>query len=240
MHSPPRKITAEQQKEWYIPPSISNWKNARGYTIPLDKRLAADGRGLQEVTINDNFAKFAEALYIAERQAREEVEKRAQMVKKLSEKEKEAKESHLRALAQKAREERAGFAGGADDRRDSVDEDRPAAREEGETDEAYKEREELRRDRARDIQRQIRMSHMSSETKAKMMARHLDRDVGEKMALGMSKPTIGSESLYDQRLFNQTQGMSSGFRGEEGSSSLAISKTNNYRRSLWYLWQAVV
>ena len=35
---------------------MSNWKNARGYTIPLDKRLAADGRGLQEQTVNNNFA----------------------------------------------------------------------------------------------------------------------------------------------------------------------------------------
>lgn len=32
----------------------------QGYTIPLDKRLAADGRGLQEVQINDQFAKFTE------------------------------------------------------------------------------------------------------------------------------------------------------------------------------------
>lgn len=37
-----------------------------GYTIPLDKRLAADGRGLQETQINDNFAKLSEALYVAE------------------------------------------------------------------------------------------------------------------------------------------------------------------------------
>lgn len=49
MHSPPRKVTVEQQKAWSIPPCISNWKNAKGYTIPLDKRLAADGRGLQQV-----------------------------------------------------------------------------------------------------------------------------------------------------------------------------------------------
>lgn len=40
---------------------------AQGYTIPLDKRLAADGRGLQTVHINENFAKLAEALYIADR-----------------------------------------------------------------------------------------------------------------------------------------------------------------------------
>lgn len=49
MHSPPRKVTVEEQREWKIPPSISNWKNPKGYVIPLDKRLAADGRGLQEV-----------------------------------------------------------------------------------------------------------------------------------------------------------------------------------------------
>jgi hypothetical protein len=63
MRSPPRKVTAEDQKNWKIPPCISNWKNARGYTIPLDKRLAADGRGLQETSINHKFAKIAEALY---------------------------------------------------------------------------------------------------------------------------------------------------------------------------------
>lgn len=40
---------------------------SQGYTIPLDKRLAADGRGLQTVHINENFAKLAEALYIADR-----------------------------------------------------------------------------------------------------------------------------------------------------------------------------
>lgn len=39
----------------------------QGYTIPLDKRLAADGRGLQDPHINDKFAKLAEALYIADR-----------------------------------------------------------------------------------------------------------------------------------------------------------------------------
>ncbi|KAK1021070.1 mRNA splicing protein, partial [Friedmanniomyces endolithicus] len=55
MHSPPRKLTAEDQEAWRIPPPVSNWKNPKGYTVPLDKRLAADGRGLQDVTINDKF-----------------------------------------------------------------------------------------------------------------------------------------------------------------------------------------
>ena len=47
MHSPPRPVTVKDQQDWKIPPCISNWKNPKGYTIPLDKRLAADGRGLQ-------------------------------------------------------------------------------------------------------------------------------------------------------------------------------------------------
>jgi SNW domain-containing protein 1 len=52
LRSPPRKATAAEQKEWMIPPCISNWKNNKGFTIPLDKRLAADGRGLQDVSFS--------------------------------------------------------------------------------------------------------------------------------------------------------------------------------------------
>ncbi|KAK2451840.1 hypothetical protein P8452_14858 [Trifolium repens] len=62
MHSPPRPVTVKDQQDWKIPPCISNWKNPKGYTIPLDKRMAADGRGLHEVQINDNFAKLSEVL----------------------------------------------------------------------------------------------------------------------------------------------------------------------------------
>ena len=48
MHSPPRPVTVKDQKDWKIPPCISNWKNLKGYNIPHNKRLAADGRGLRE------------------------------------------------------------------------------------------------------------------------------------------------------------------------------------------------
>ena len=44
--SPPRKLTAQDQKDFYVPAAISNWKNANGYTIPLHMRLQADGRSL--------------------------------------------------------------------------------------------------------------------------------------------------------------------------------------------------
>jgi SNW domain-containing protein 1 len=108
MHSPPRPVTVKDQQDWKIPPCISNWKNPKGYTIPLDKRLAADGRGLQEVQINDNFAKLSEALYVAEQKAREAVQMRSKVQRELMLKEKERKEQELRALAQRARMERTG------------------------------------------------------------------------------------------------------------------------------------
>jgi SKIP/SNW domain len=67
----------------------------QGYTIPLDKRLAADGRGLQEVSINDRFAGLSEALYVAEAKAREAINMRSAVQRELLAKEKEKK---VRAL----------------------------------------------------------------------------------------------------------------------------------------------
>jgi SNW domain-containing protein 1 len=121
MHSPPRKVTVEDQKAWKIPPCISNWKNSRGYTIALDKRVAADGRGLQQATINDKFAQFAESLQIAEQKAREEVERRAQFERQALVEQKNEQESQLREIAQQARQIRSG--GGGEDGSGGGDDD---------------------------------------------------------------------------------------------------------------------
>jgi len=98
-HSPEKQRCSQSILDWSIPPSISNWKNPKGYSIPLDKRLAADGRNLHEQQINDNFANLSEALYLAERKARDAIQVRGQIRKELNLKEKEAKESELRKLA---------------------------------------------------------------------------------------------------------------------------------------------
>lgn len=75
----------------------------QGYTIPLDKRLAADGRGLQTTVINDKFASLSEALFTAESKAREAISLRAAMQKEMLQKEKAKKEGELRELAMKVR-----------------------------------------------------------------------------------------------------------------------------------------
>ncbi|NXX06810.1 SNW1 protein, partial [Larus smithsonianus] len=197
MHSPSRKMTVKEQQEWKIPPCISNWKNAKGYTIPLDKRLAADGRGLQTVHINENFAKLAEALYIADRKAREAVEMRAQVERKMAQKEKEKHEEKLREMAQKARERRAGI-------KTHVE------KEDGEA----RERDEIRHDRRKERQHDRNLSRAAPDKRSKLQ-RNENRDISEVIALGVPNPRPSNELQYDQRLFNQSKGMDSGFAGGE-------------------------
>lgn len=218
MHSPPRKLTADDQEAWKIPPPISNWKNPKGYTVPLDKRLAADGRGLQDVTINDKFARFSEALFTADRHAREEVKQRAAMQQKLAEKERVQKEEQLRTLAQKAREERSG-AGRRDFRTRSYSGSRSrsssaSSRSESD-DEAARERERMRRERRQENEKQLRQARMGTERRIQMLARAQNRDISEKVALGLAKPTHSSESMWDSRLFNQTSGFDTGFNEDQ-------------------------
>lgn len=246
MHSPPRPVTVKDQQDWKIPPCISNWKNAKGYTIPLDKRLAADGRGLQEVQINDNFAKLSEALYVAEQKAREAVEMRSKIQRELMLKEKEKKESELRMLAQRARMERAGVGGmqgpggagvgpsvGVDrgvagvaafDRKpDDMEGVRSGGAKEDRIKETAEERRErlnretLRGERRRERERERRLEAKDGPTgKKSKTTRDRDRDVSEKMALGMANTgAAGGELTYDQRLFNQEKGMESGFAADD-------------------------
>ncbi|KAF1346035.1 SKIP/SNW domain-containing protein [Delphinella strobiligena] len=225
MHSPPRKLTAEDQEAWRIPPPVSNWKNPKGYTVPLDKRLAADGRGLQDVTINDKFAQFAEALFTADRHAREEVKQRALMQQRLAEKEKQQKEDNLRMLAQKAREDKAN-AGRKQSRGDrspdsrrsrSVDSYSSRSRSPSEDggEEDRRERERLRAEKRREAQRELRQKNMGHERRIQMMAREQNRDISEKVALGLAKPTQSKETMYDSRLFDRSSGFAAAFNEDQ-------------------------
>jgi SNW domain-containing protein 1 len=106
IHHSPERESKSIPEEWVIPASISNWKNPKGYTIPLDKRLAADGRNLNSLQINDKFANLSEALYLAEHKARQAVETRANIQKELLVKQKEKMESDLRTLARIAKKKK--------------------------------------------------------------------------------------------------------------------------------------
>lgn len=143
--------------------------------------------------INDNFAKFSEALYVADRHAREEVRARAQMQQLLAQKEKAQKEENLRLLAQRAREERAGITpsvaasssappretgmglgGYGSDSEEEEDSDEEASEQEDE--DAIREREQVRAEKRREREKEMRMSNMGSEMRAKLLARCVEQD----------------------------------------------------------------
>jgi SNW domain-containing protein 1 len=179
LHSPPRKLTVADHQAWKVPPCISNWKNAQGFIVPLDKRLAADGRGLQEVTINNKFATLTESLYIAERKAVQDLNLRNELRKKVALREKEDREQQLRDMANRARLERSGReyheAGDEDEeaprRPIASDEESLSSKEseedvegfERETEEdkiARQQRERIRLDRRKEREREMRLANM--------------------------------------------------------------------------------
>jgi SNW domain-containing protein 1 len=147
------------------------------------------------------------------------------MQQKLAQKEKAAKEENLRLLAQRAREERAGIApsrptaetqAAMKSSLDAYGSDSGSASggEEEEEEEAAKVRDEMRVEKRREREREMRMSNMGTEQRAKMLARQQNRDISEKIALGLAKPTLSKESMLDSRLFNQ-ESLSGSFADEE-------------------------
>lgn len=143
---------------------------------------------------------MAEALYIADRKAREAVEARTQLEKKLAQKEKEKKEDMLRQMAQRARDERAGL---------RMPDSEPGSSQD------VKERDELRAERHRDRVRDRNLARAAPDKRSKLQ-RERERDISEQIALGMpAKTATSGETMYDQRLFNTTKGMDSGYGDDE-------------------------
>ena len=147
------------------------------------------------------------------------------MQQKIAQNEKAAKEENLRLLAQRAREERGGIAPrptaqtaaamksslaayGSDESGNESEDDS------AEDEEARKIREQMRQEKRRDRERDLRMSNMGQEQRAKMLARQQNRDISEKVALGLAKPTLSKESMLDSRLFNQ-ESLASSFADDE-------------------------
>ncbi|ODV81918.1 uncharacterized protein CANTADRAFT_43791 [Suhomyces tanzawaensis NRRL Y-17324] len=114
------KLTKEDREKWNIPAAISNWKNNQGFTISLDKRVMAANGGKEEEVPDLNiekFGKLSSALENADKEAREEIRIRNEMMRELAIKEKQEKEAKLRELAEATRRERgkrANHDGGSD------------------------------------------------------------------------------------------------------------------------------
>lgn len=97
---------------------------------------------------------------------------------------------------------------------DDEDEDAASDEDEDEDDEAIRAREAVRAEKRKEREKEMRMSNMGSEMRAKMIAREQNRDISEKIALGLAKPSASKETLLDSRLFNR-ESLSTGFGGDD-------------------------
>lgn len=207
LHSPPRPVSVADHKDWInIPPCISQFKNPKGYSIPLDKREGVDGRRLQDVQISEKFAHLQDSLHLAYEICTEELELRAKVQKDMMEKEKERRDQELIEIARKARAERTAIAAGI-----TMPNGENTAMDTDDTRKERLKRNEIRRERERE--------RRLTKNKRSRIRRDDDRDISEKIALGMASTGAGTgrgeEVIYDQRLFNQQKGMDSGFGNDD-------------------------
>ncbi|KAL6192437.1 hypothetical protein ACLB2K_033525 [Fragaria x ananassa] len=204
---PPKPVSFADKKEWSIPPCISQFKNPKGYTIPLDKREGVDGRRLQDVQVSENFAHLHDALHVAVLlKCKEELDLRTKVQMERKEKERETREQELRNIARRARAEGTDFAAAV-----SETNGEKTATDTDETREERLKRDEIRQERERE--------RRLTKNKRSRVTRDGNRDISEKIALGMACTGVGAGSgevvMYDQRLFNQQTGMDSGFGNDD-------------------------
>lgn len=199
------KVTKEERDQWNIPAAISSWKNPKGYTISLERRLGMDARYNEQnsgaQTVNEGFAKLSSALDVADRQARQEMRLKAEAKKRLADEEMRQKEHKLKLLAQKARMER-------EQERTNMSSSRKRLIEQ--EDESANKREMVRSARKLDLEKDLRRSKMSTADRLRELAYSQGRDVSEKVILGAAKATESAGDQYDTRLF--TKGATSGAR----------------------------
>lgn len=218
MHSPPRKLTLKDQQDWKIPPCISNWKNSKGFTIPLEMRLSADGRNMREHIVSDKFSKLSDVLYTTEKQARLEIEERNKIQESIKMVDTLKKEQELREAAMEARMKKMSMAVSniSSVKTSKTEETEIILGNKRKVDEDLEaeimERNNLRNIRKKEIERDRRIEIAAK--KNKNLKKDEDRDISEKIALGQAQPTM-KDSMIDSRLYNQTVGLTAGFKDEE-------------------------
>jgi len=116
--------------------------------------------------------------------------------------EQQAKEEELKKKAEHARERRSEIQKKAQDT-ESHDERTERIK-----------REKIREIRRLEREREARLANAGKNTKKTRVTRDHIRDISEKIALGHQVGT-STETQFDQRLFNQSEGISSGFGDDE-------------------------
>ena len=223
LHSAPAPLSLEEQKKWKIPPCVNMSNNPKGLVIPLDIRLANDGRNLREYKANKNFAKFADILAMTEKNVRKEIEERNKIAQSIQIAAAMKKEKELKEAAKQARMERKSYTNKNSTNNNSSmvysldtsdilnnkeeegnyllknKRERSKDKEENER----KERNELREIRKRDIEYERRLELIKQYEKE-------GRDINDKILLGQNN-LINNNNVIDSRLYEIEGGIENPF-----------------------------
>ena len=223
LHSAPAPLSLEEQKKWKIPPCVNMSNNPKGLVIPLDIRLANDGRNLREYKANKNFAKFADILAMTEKKVRKEIEERNKIAQSIQIAAAMKKEKELKEAAKQARMERKSYTNKNSTNNNSSmvysldtsdilnnkeeegnyllknKRERSKDKEENER----KERNELREIRKRDIEYERRLELIKQYEKE-------GRDINDKILLGQNN-MINNNNVIDSRLYELEGGIENPF-----------------------------
>ena len=222
LQEPAQKLSYEEQKQWKIPPCVNMSNNPKGLVIPLDIRLANDGRNLREYQANQNFAKFADILALTEKSVRKEIEDRNKIAQSIQIAAAMKKEQELREAAKQARQERKSLNNNSNSEfiytldnddiskskkisdNDSYLKNKRKRSEINEDEEKEKrERNELRAIRKKEIDYERRIEIQKKDEKE-------GRDINDKVLLGQNN-IINNNNVIDSRLYEQQGGIENVF-----------------------------
>jgi hypothetical protein len=209
--------------------------NPKGLVIPLDIRLANDGRNLMEYQANKNFAKFADILALTEKNVKKEIDDRNKIAQSIQIAAAMKKEQELREAAKQARQERKSLNNTSNNNTSnlmfSLEEELKSKKSrniddisssyinnkrrrddsdsdaDGDEEKGRKERNELRAIRKKEIEYERRIEIQKKYEKE-------GRDVNDKVLLGQNN-MVNNNNVIDSRLYDQEGGIENVFDYEE-------------------------
>ena len=203
--------------------------NPKGLVIPLDIRLANDGRNLREYQANQNFAKFADILALTEKSVRKEIEDRNKIAQSIQIAAAMKKEQELKEAAKQARQERKSlnnnnssslmFSLDKDEisnqksKRSEYDKDSNFLKNKRKRSDKKDENEDEERERnERNELRAIRKKEIEYERRIEIQKKYEreGRDINDKVLLGQNN-IIDNNNVIDSRLYDQEGGIENPF-----------------------------
>ena len=229
LQSPSVPLSLEEQKKWKIPPCVNMSNNPKGLVIPLDIRLANDGRNLREYKANKNFAKFADILALTEKNVRKEIEDRNKIAQSIQIAAAMKKEQELKEAAKQARMERKSFQKNSNNINNntmsliySLDtsdilsnknkEDNSLLNNKRKRSLNSEEEKEIMERKERNELREIRKKEIEYERRAELIKKYEKegRDINDKILLGQNN-MVNNNNVIDSRLYELEGGIENPF-----------------------------